>query len=149
MTFKQKIFKHYSSQLQGKIDELQSKMDELAESLKNETKSTAGDKHETSRAFVHIEQAQTGSQLTELLEQKASLTAISIDTISEKVIKGSLVKTDNAYFFISIAQGKIIVDGKTVFALSPVSPLGKKMMGASVGDELEMNGKIYKVDEIS
>ena len=148
MTFKQKVYQHFLAQLQSKIDALQHKMDDLAESLKNETKSTAGDKHETARAFVHIEQAQTGAQLNELLEQKSILTALDIYIVADKAIKGSLVKTDKAHFFISIAQGKAVIDGHVVFALSHLAPLGQKLMGASEEQNVEMNGTRYTILEV-
>lgn len=70
-TFKAAVQQHFLDLLDEKISVIRQKLDELQESLKNETKSTAGDKHETARAFVHIEQENTGRQLEVLLQQKA------------------------------------------------------------------------------
>jgi len=49
---------------------------------------------------------------------------------------------------MSIAMGKITVDGISVIALSPQSPLGKKMMGLKVNDATEMNGINYVIEQI-
>lgn len=148
MSFKEKIYQYYTRQLDNKIAELEHKMNDLAESLQHETKSTAGDKHETARAFVHIEQENTGRQLAELLEQRADLAAININTLSARIIKGSLVKTNKGYLFVSIAQGKAVVDGYTVFALSPAAPLGKKLMGLNALDIVVMNEMQYTIEQI-
>ena len=148
MSFKEKIYQYYTRQLDTKIAELEHKMNDLAESLQHETKSTAGDKHETARAFVHIEQENTGRQLAELLEQRADLAGININTLSTRIIKGSLVKTNKGYLFVSIAQGKSVVDGYTVFELSPAAPLGKKLMGLNALDVVVMNEMQYTIEQI-
>ena len=55
---------------------LQQRLNDLKESGANETKSTAGDKHETALAMVQIEQANIRKQLEEALAQKAILEKI-------------------------------------------------------------------------
>ena len=56
MTLKQKIHTHCLHLLDNKIAELQKILRSLGESAANDTKSSAGDKHETARAMIHIEQ---------------------------------------------------------------------------------------------
>ena len=46
---------------------------DLKESGTNETKSTAGDKHETALAMLQIEQANINAQLSDALDKKAVL----------------------------------------------------------------------------
>ena len=115
--------------LETKINGLQQQLNDLKESTANETKSTAGDKYETARAMLQIEQDNTRRQLQETLEQQSIFTSIDISISSNEIIRGSLVKTNKGYLFISVALGKIIVDGITIIALSPQSPLGKQLMG--------------------
>jgi hypothetical protein len=148
-TFKDSVHQHFIALLDDKIMTIRQKLDELQESLKNETKSTAGDKHETARAFVHIEQENTGRQLEVLLQQKAELQSFSTITINDTIAPGALVKTDCDWLYISASIGKAIVAGKTVFALSPQSPLGKKLIGCSVGDSVEINSIKYTVADIN
>ena len=61
MTLKQKIYNHYLGVINDKIKLLQQVLADLKESSSNETKSTAGDKHETTLAMLQIEQAPTES----------------------------------------------------------------------------------------
>lgn len=148
MDFKEKIYESYLRILEDKIQLFRNNLDELRESGSNETKSTAGDKYETALAMLHIEQENTNRQLKEALKQKVLFSKIDPTVSTSKIINGSLIKTDKGYFFLSIALGKIIVDGITVIALSPHSPLGQKLMRLKANDTAEMNGARYIIESV-
>lgn len=148
MTFKEKIYFNYLHIIKDKVAMLQQTLADLKESGSNETKSTAGDKHETALAMLQIEQANNRGLLQDALEQHAGLKNINPNNVSQKVTNGSLVKTNKGYFFMSIALGKIVVDEFTIFALSPQSPLGAKFMGMSIGHKTNVNGNEYLVEVI-
>lgn len=128
---------------------LQKVLADLKESGSNETKSTAGDKHETALAMLQIEQANICAQLQEVLEQKAVMEKIDPSFTTVRIVNGSLINTSKGYFFMSIALGKATLDGNTVIALSSQSPLGKKLMGLGVGDIAEFNSSRYVINDIS
>ena len=119
MTFKEKVYTHYLNTLKDKIFLLQSVLADLKESGANETKSTAGDKHETALAMLQIEQANKRTQLKEMQLQLAALEKINPLLSPEVILAGSLIKTDKGYLFLSIAGGKAVIEGETVMALSP------------------------------
>ncbi len=148
MNLKQKIHTHCVQLLSNKIEELENILKELNESATNNTKSSAGDKHETGRAMIQIEQETIGKQLHEALEQKALLEKIDPNQHTEQIIKGSLVKTNKGSLFLSIALGKINVDGNAIMVISPQSPLGIKLMGLRVNDPAEINGQKYVIEVI-
>ena len=148
MTFKQKIYAHYLQVINDKVQLLQQVLADLKESGANETKSTAGDKHETALAMLQIEQANTRDQLEKIAAQKAVLEKIDPAITPEIIVTGSLIKTDRGYFFMSIAAGKAIVDGYTVIALSPESPLGTQLKGLKAGDSCQVNNNQYLVETI-
>jgi transcription elongation GreA/GreB family factor len=111
----------------------------------NDAKGSAGDKHETALSMMHIEQEKLNYKLKEVLEQKKILNTID-ETITHKVIAlGSLVTVNEMMLFISTALPKINLNDKTIFAVSPQSPLGSKLMGKEVGFEFELQGKNYKI----
>jgi len=147
-SLKQKIYDHFLGVIQAKLDAIEQKLNDLQESLKQETKSTAGDKYETARAMVHIEQEQTGRQRSELLLQKAELESIDLNTGSGIIGKGSLAETDRGYLFLSIGQGKTIIEQQTVYALSLQSPLGKLLAGKTAGDIVTMNHTSYLIKNV-
>jgi uncharacterized protein YigA (DUF484 family) len=159
MIFKQKIYSYFLQIAKEKVQILENRLSDLKESGANETKSTAGDKHETALAMLQIEQANIREQLKEALAQKTILEKISpaispslLERVgvrsSNKIINGSLVKTNNGYFFVSVALGKVTIESVAVIALSPQSPLGLKLMGLKVGEVAEINGNKYLVEEI-
>jgi hypothetical protein len=66
----------------------------------------------------------------------------------QKVALGSLVQSNGMWLFISTALPKITIEGQTVFAISPESPLGSKLMGNGVGFTTDMNGKQYLIETL-
>jgi hypothetical protein len=148
MTLKQKTYNHYHQVLHDKMKLLQQVLADLKESGAYETKSTAGDKHETALAMLQIEQANIRGQLEDVLEKKAVLEKINPLLSATQIVNGSLVKTSRGYLFVSIALGKVIIEGNAVTALSSRSPLGSKLMGLSVGDIAEINNNRYTIESI-
>ena len=148
MTFKETIYHHYVKMIEEKIHLLQSTLHELRLSAANETKSTAGDKHETALAMLQIEQENTTKQLNEVLTQKKTMEQIDATIKTIQVCKGSLVKTNHGFFFISTGLGKKEIDRVLVIALSPASPLGDKMMDLKQGDSFAFKQTKYTIEEL-
>jgi transcription elongation GreA/GreB family factor len=149
MLLKQKIRTYYLQLVSAKVNLLQQILTDLKDSSANETKSTVGDKHETALAMLQIEQANKRIQLQEALEQKAVLDKIANVTNTTKIVHGSLVKTSKGYFYMSVALGKTVVEDAVIIAISPLSPLGNKLMGLNIDDMVEINGNEYLVEAIS
>jgi hypothetical protein len=118
---------------------------DLSEDAQNDAKGSAGDKHETALAMMHLEQEKLNYKLKEVLEQKSILESIDVSKAKKLIALGSLVQTNTFLFFISTALPKITIEGKDVVALSPSSPLGAIMLGKEVNQEFEFNGMKYKV----
>lgn len=121
---------------------------DLKESGANETKSTAGDKHETALAMLQIEQANKREQLNHVVAQKILVEKINPTIIAAAVVMGSLIKTDQGYLFMSVALGKAVVEGISFIALSPQSPLGQQLMGLNEKDTAIINNKSYHIEAI-
>lgn len=146
MQWKQKIYDHYLQVINNKVQMLQQVLADLKESGSNETKSTAGDKHETALAMLQIEQANTRARLQEILNEKAALEKINPTITAKMVVNGSLIKTNRGYLFMSIGGGKATFENIQVIALSPQSPLGQKLMGLKVNDVLTFNNIEYTIE---
>jgi len=149
LNLKEKIYIHLLQTINDKILSLENILTELKESISNETKSTAGDKYETARAMLHLEQENIIKQLWNAKDQRKELELIDITRSSAKVSNGSLITTDKDSFFISIGFGKVIIDSKTVIALSSKSPLGKIFMEKKVWDTCFYASQNYVITDIS
>ncbi|MEO8821800.1 MAG: hypothetical protein ABI267_00655 [Ginsengibacter sp.] len=148
MTLKQKVHQHYLQIVNDKIILLQQDLADLKESGANETKSTAGDKHETALAMLQIEQANKRQQLNQVIAQKILVEKINPIIVATMIVNGSLIKTDKGYLFMSVALGKAVVEEITFTALSPQSPLGKELMGLKAGDTANINNRSYYIETI-
>ena len=148
LKIKEKIYYHLLQIINDKILSLENILLELKESISNETKSTAGDKYETARAMLHLEQENIIKQLWNANDQRKELELIDITKTPSMVTNGSLITTDKDSFFISIGFGKVILESKTIFALSSKSPLGKIFMGKRVGYTCSFGSQTYVITDI-
>lgn len=128
-----------------RISNLKSQMAELVNDAANDSKSTAGDKHETSRAMMQLEQEKLGAQLKILEEQQRQLDQIPLQNNSGKVNNGSLVETNRGWIFIGAALGKINVNNKEVICISQQSPLGKLLFVQDRGSIVSLNNIKYQI----
>lgn len=148
MTLKQKIVHHHIVLLQDKIDVFRDMISGLAEDAQNDAKGSAGDKHETALSMMHLEQEKISAKLQESIQMKSVLEKIDTTLVTTKIAVGSVIKTNGIYLFMSAALPKISIEGITIIALSPQSPLGLKLMGGSVGETFEINNSKYTVESI-
>ena len=130
--------------LEEKLKFAQSNFEEAQESVTIETKGSAGDKHETSRAMAQIELENAGKVLLEA-EKNCDIFKNLSDFTSEKVTQGSLIYTNFEIFYISLGLGKIEFESETIFCLNLNSPIGKILFGKKVGDSFAFNSKNYEI----
>jgi hypothetical protein len=147
-TLKEKLLNHCKATLRRKIELIAFTMDEINGSMENETKSSLGDKHETSRARMQSELEKLSWQMDELKGQNELLNKIDLAVSTDKISNQNLVRSNKGLFFLAIPLGKVDLDGISVFVISSVSPLGKKLIGLKLRDEIMMNEVLYKIEEI-
>ncbi|MDB9732971.1 3-oxoacyl-ACP synthase [Polaribacter sp.] len=116
--------------------------------LQSETKSSAGDKHETGRAMLQLEIEKAGQQLAGITQMKAVLSKIDISKTSKNACLGSVIITDKARYFLSISAGQLVVVDKSYFAISVASPIGKLLLGKQEKDAISYNGITNVINEI-
>ena len=148
MTFKEQIIAQYAQRIQDKIDAFQDMIAALTEDSKNDSKGSAGDKHQTALSMMHIEQEKLNYKLKEYLIENQLFSQIDFSKKSAKVILGSLVQANDNYFLVAVALPKIMVQGATVFGISPESPLAQKLLGNEVGHSFKINTVDYLVNDI-
>jgi hypothetical protein len=137
------LYAHLLSIMQEREQELNRNWQGLMESNQQEGKSSAGDKHETSAAMVHLELEQMAKQLGDFQRQQEELLRFKPeDNASSGIVRmGSLVQTNLGWYYLITSMGKVGWDDEVVFVLSGLSPLGSSLMGKKVGDEIFRDGK--------
>ena len=148
LNIKTKLYNYCVSTIEGKLNTINSVFDSAQASANNETKSTAGDKHDTARAMAHLESEKNAKQLVEIIKLKRVLPYLNDYKLSDKVELGSLVKTNTGNYYLSISLGKTVIDDIDYFLISAVTPIGKLLIGKKVGDTISFNGKVIEVVKI-
>ena len=107
-------------------------------SRNSDTKSSAGDKFETSREMVQIEITKIEA---EILKTQQFIQHLTTNT-------AKLVITDRSIFFIAIAFGKLMVSGTEVFCISNSAPISQALVNTKTSQQFEFGGVPYKVLDI-
>ncbi len=145
---KQELLDQCNHYLDQRLQRIQNTIADIQESLGSETKSTAGDKHETGRAMLQLEREKAGAQLAQVQQLFQVLGKLDISTMSNQARLGSLVFTSQGNYFLSISVGKIVVDHQDYYAIATNSPLGKLLLGKIGGDRFIFNGNETIVNQI-
>ena len=124
-----------------KISEKIQKLEQLIAETRasnNDTKSSMGDKYETSREMLQQEINNLQIQLNEHLKSQKIL--ININPNPHKIVTlGSLVETEKGKFFIAVSLGEITFSQEKIFVISAESPLAKAMNGKKTGESFVVN----------
>jgi hypothetical protein len=118
------------------------------EASNDDTKSSAGDKFETSREMMQQDIDRNKRLLIDAEENQRVLHSLKDAPFSETARNGSLVYTNNGNFYLSISAGQLQLDKELFFAISAVSPIGKLLLGKQKDDEFDFNGKKYQIKEV-
>lgn len=134
----------FAQQLMGeRITEIEFQRKALQEGVANESKSSAGDKHETARAMMNLEQEKLGRQYRELITMKEYFDKINFEIVSDKIQLGSLIETNKGFFLLSVGLGKIKTNKQDLMLLSLQSPLGEILLGKSESDRVLLKTHEY------
>ena len=131
--------------IKNKINGLRLILQDSYPSMFDDSKSSAGDKHETSVAMVQLEQEKLTNQLNEFLKQQRILLSINPTSHHHVIQLGSLVETKQAWYYFSIGIGLISIENTSVFAINPDSPLGRLLMKKKAGESVTFNGMVTEI----
>lgn len=145
---KEKLVAHCVDYVESRLKNAEAAMDEAQDSANSETKSTAGDKHDTARAMMQLAAEQNAKHLAEARKLKQALNQIDPTSKHTKVEVGCLVETSNGYYYLSVSAGKIELENKIYYAISPSAPIAQVLLGATVGDSRIFNGNTILVKAI-
>jgi len=123
----------------------------LIEDLRNsntETKSSMGDKYETSREMLQQEIRQIQSQLLNFQNHQNILNRIK-ELPSERIQLGSIVKSTFGNFVIATGLGEFKMEGEKFISISEQTPLAQQLLGKKPGDSFEINQTTYQIIEIN
>ncbi|MDC3276014.1 GreA/GreB family elongation factor [Flavobacteriaceae bacterium] len=145
---KKTLFDHCKAHLEKKMGVLEQQKKSLQKDLTSETKSSAGDKHETGRAMIQLEREKLGNQIREIELNYQRLNTIKDVKTSTIISLGSIIFTDKANYFIAIAADFCEVNSKVFYCISSQSPIGKLLIGKKINESIMINNIVSTILKI-
>ena len=143
------IIKSLISYVFDKLETIDSLIKSSIISRNNNTKSSAGDKHETSRAKIQSDIDNYQQQKINIINQLKTLKSIDLNKSYSKVENGALVETNTGFFFIAIGLGRWKVNNEQIFVISLASPIGKFMKDKVESSSYTFRNLNYKIIKIT
>ncbi len=147
-TVKQQLYSLCIEHVQGAIRSIEAAIAEIREASQNETKSSMGDKYETAREMLQQDIDMNQKRLANAKADENILKHINPHQTTDSVVLGSLVKTNNGWFYIAVSLGLLTLQHDKYYVISLSSPIGRQLIGTSTGATFTINDKVYKVETV-
>jgi transcription elongation GreA/GreB family factor len=145
---KAQLYAHCLAYADIRIHAIEKTMQDAQESANSETKSSMGDKYETTRSMMQLDKVMNTKQLLEANKLKNDLLKIDIDKVHTSAQAGCLIITSQANYFIAIGAGKFSIEGNDYFVISSTSPIGTLLINRKIGDEIVFNTQKITIAQI-
>jgi len=136
---KSEVIAELDKQLLSKLSYLRTNLQQAIVSRNSNSKSSAGDKFETSREMAQIE--------IQKIENEILKTQQFITDLASKAIQ--FIITNKGAFLISIPFGKLMVNTTEVFCISNSAPITSPLINTKVSANFDYRGVAYNVLDIT
>ena len=144
---KEEVVGYCLEKCRNRVQEIQSAMDSAQDAILNDTKSSMGDKYETSREMAQQEISRLQNQLKQAEIDLDKINNLDLHS-SELVRMGSIVQTDQFDYFIAISIGAVKIKEKTIMIISKESPIGNLLFGKKENETVQFNNKTITIQKI-
>jgi transcription elongation GreA/GreB family factor len=134
--------------IRSKLADLKTSIQDAQEAATEDTKSSAGDKYETSREMIQQEIDKATAQVATFDQMQEWLSRIEPSQKQKTIAFGSLVRCNEGCYYFSVSLGKLSVEGQTVYALSMASPLGQALAGKTAGETVSFRGRDIQIEAV-
>ncbi len=148
LTLRNELLAACCEMLERRTNAVIAALETVKEGMQQETKSSMGDKFETTRAHLQMEENKLHQQINELNLLKQRMDVVSRTNHSSKIDLGSIVLTNLLHYYIAIPMGKVSIKNQHFFAISPISPIGQLLMHKQKGDVFKFNQKEIEILEV-
>ena len=146
--FKHIVIEECTKILKDRISAIELELKFLLKDIAEDTKSSAGDKYETSREMANIERGKQESQLA-ITRKSLNILKNARQTKKEIIAGGNLIRTDKNWIFLSISLGPVTVNNEVVLVITPLSPLGSSFIDLRPGEIVKFNKQDYTIEAIA
>lgn len=131
-----------------KIAQYQKEMDLIKESMDANDVQNGYDEENRGQLLGDFEKH--AEHLNHAQKMKEELSRIDQEHHTTKIDFGSIVETENNYYFIAAAIGEVYLEeGSTVYVISTEAPIYKEMKGKEKGESFSFNNKQYTIQTVN
>jgi hypothetical protein len=147
INLKKSLVEFCKNRLEIKLKELTGIYQSLIDSIQTDSKSSAGDKHETFKSMMHIEQEKMQTQIKMINQQINTINQLKVEK-KNRIENGTLIVTDSKVFFIAASLGLATISDQTFFIVSLDSPIIQFMKKQSINSMFSFQSSNYKIIDI-
>ncbi len=142
---KSTLLNHCFSVKKEQIEELNASLASIKDAVESNDKSSAGDKHETSRENANQTLLIYGAQRKKAMEDLMLLHMIKPDVLYDKVQTGAVVVMNELVLYIAEMSDRLIIDNVVFNIVPPNGPLLKEINGRGAGHTFTFNNRNYQI----
>jgi transcription elongation GreA/GreB family factor len=136
------FLKNFLEQKKNMIDQ---DLAAIEESKNIDTKSSMGDKYETSRELAQAEWNKLMERKGQVQQQIHQLQQIDPNSDHNSIGQGAIVITQNHHLFVGVPLGKFHFNNKEWMGISLHSPIGKALEGKKTGNNFTFNNQTTQI----
>ncbi|MFN5982664.1 MAG: hypothetical protein ACK476_00055 [Fluviicola sp.] len=145
---KTELIEFLNNRFTDEINEIQADLRLISNDLANDTKSSAGDKFETSREMANQEISKLQSVLAEKKRFVQILQNDAFQSKSTTIQAGSLAQIDETWYFFGLPFGKTTFQDKTVIGIGLTAPFAQAFLQKEKSNQVNFGQKIQTIFEI-
>lgn len=145
---KTQLFNNCLDAINKQIKRYREQMDTIKESMEANDVHTDYDE-EGNKGELLGEFEQYAKYLDTAQTMKLTLNKVDREHYSETIKFGSIIETEDDFYFIACALGNVQMDdGSTVHVISTEAPIYEQLKGKKGNDTITLNGKEIKILEV-
>ena len=148
VNFKKLIIQECIAEKTTQIKVLSEMIASIKDSMANDTKSSAGDKHETSRENASQTLAIYENSLRKAMEDLMIIENYKFKASYTSVDVGAVVVLEKMVLFILDNFTKMMDSNLNIMVASSKGPFVQRMLGKSKGYEFEFNNQSFKIIDV-
>lgn len=139
------LLNHCINLKKDQLQELDNSLSSIKDSVESNDKSSAGDKHETSRENANQTLLIYGAQRKKAMDDLMLLQMIKPDVIHDKVQTGAVVVMNDLVLYIAEMSDRLTIDNVVFNIVPPNGPLLKEINGRGAGHTFNFNNRNYQI----
>lgn len=139
------LLNHCINLKKNQLQELDNSLSSIKDAVESNDKSSAGDKHETSRENANQTLLIYGAQRKKAMDDLMLLQMIKPDVIHDKVQTGAVVVMNDLVLYIAEMSDRLTIDNVVFNIVPPNGPLLKEINGRGAGHTFTFNNRNYQI----